>query len=649
MQQLSHQTHCFADFTLDLTRGCLQQGRDEIKLRPKSFEVLKYLVENNGRLIGKNELIRAVWLETAVTDDSLVQCLKDIRHALRDEAQQIIKTVHGRGYIFDKEVSEQSPALVTTYTEETAGVQVIIEEEEGNGHGDAMTLRPAAVTIQPASQSRVHLFAATNKHVWVAVIGVLTLAAIAAALYFTRPGEAIDSVAVMPFVNVSGDPSTEYLSDGLSDSIINNLSQLPSLKKVISFNSALRYKGKQTDPQAVGSELGVRAVLMGRLIQRGDDVSISIELVDVRDKRRLWGEQYERKTADLLILQRDLSKQIANGLRLRLTGADLKNLATTKTENSEAYQLYLKGDYYLRKRTWAGTETALGYFQQAIDKDQNYARAYGGLAGCYIQMGSSSRIRPEEAQSKATNAITTALRLDNTLAGAHATLASLKFNYEWDWYGAEQEFRRAIELNPNLAFAHQGYAGCLMALGRAEEAIAASKQALTVDPLSININSDLGYTLYMARQYDEAIEQLRQTIGLDPNSLWAHRNLGLAYEQKQMYSEAIAEFQKVQELSNGEVGEWALGHAYAVAGRRDEALKIINLSKERRQRGYTAATKLAVIYAGLGEKDQAFDWLETAFKERDPFMKNLKVDPWFDNLRSDPRFTDLLRRMKLAT
>src|SRR5437016_4315255 len=307
MQKLSHQIFFFDGFTLDLTRGCLLHGQEEIKLRPKSFEALKYLVENNRRLISKDELIHAVWGDTAVTDDSLVKCLKDIRHALSDETQQIIKTVHGRGYIFDREVRDSDPAQVTTYTEETTGVQLIIEEEEETNGAEVIgtTHLPASrsVGLLPAHEatSIERLTTAIKQHRWSAVLGVLALAAAAAAIiYFSRPGEAIDSVAVMPFVNVSGDPNTEYLSDGLSDSIINNLSQLPSLKKVIALNSVLRYKGKQTDPQAVGRELNVRAVLMGRLTQLGDDLAISVELVDVRGNRHLWGQQYNRKLADII-------------------------------------------------------------------------------------------------------------------------------------------------------------------------------------------------------------------------------------------------------------------------------------------------------------------------------------------------------------
>src|SRR5436190_3866048 len=345
MQKLSHQTYSFDEFTLDLTRGCLLHGRDDIKLRPKSFEVLVYLVENNGRLISKDELIHAVWIDTAVTDDSLVQCLKDIRHALRDEAQQIIKTVPRRGYIFDKEVTDNGAiAPVTTYSEETAGVQVIIEEEEAS--------RRDAIAASPRQAKIGDLIAAINQHRWSVVLVVLTLAvAAAASVYFTRPGEAIDSVAVMPFVNDSGDPNMEYLSDGLSISIINDLSQLPSLKKVIALNRVLRYKGKQTDPQVVGRELNVRALLMGRVAQRGDDLSISVELVDVRDNSNLWGAQYDRKRSDLPSIRGEITREVTEKLRLRLSGEEKRLVTKAHTENPEAYELYFKGQYFWNKRT----------------------------------------------------------------------------------------------------------------------------------------------------------------------------------------------------------------------------------------------------------------------------------------------------------
>src|SRR5438552_4818312 len=355
MQRLSHQTRCFDGFTLDLTRGCLLRGSEEIKLRPKPFTALKYLIENPGRLISKSELIEVIWPDTAVTDDSLVQCLIEVRRALNDDAQQMIKTVPRRGYIFDQPVCvNASITSVTTVTEES-GVQLIIEEEETNGHGviDAQAL-PAARSIGLISAHKAtsieRLATAIKQHRWAAAIGVLTLAVAAAGMvYFTRPGEAIDSVAVMPFVNVSGDPNAEYLSEGISDNIIDRLSHLPNVKKVIALNSVLRYKGKQTDPQAVGRELNVRAVLMGRVTQHGDELSITTELVDVRDNKHLWGGQYNRKLADVAAVQTEIAQEISEKLRLRLSGEEKKQLSKRYTQSGEAYQLYMMGRYYFHR------------------------------------------------------------------------------------------------------------------------------------------------------------------------------------------------------------------------------------------------------------------------------------------------------------
>lgn len=650
MQKFSHQTQTFAGFTLDLTRGCLLRGTQEIKLRPKPFDALRYLVENPGRLISKSELIHALWPDTAVTDDSLVQCLMEVRRALGDETQQIIKTVPRRGYILDTEVKD-SGFQRTTYTEETAGVQIIIEEEETNGHPSLETLQspvPQDVSlILPHTATRIErLTNAVTQHKWRAALGLLTLGVLAAGIvYFTRPTEAIDSVAVMPFVNVSGDPNTEYLSDGLSDSIINNLSHLPSLKKVISFNSVLRYKGKQTDPQAVGRELGVRAVLMGRLIQQGDQLSISTELINVRDNRRLWGEQYERKMSDLPLVPRELARQISDQLQLRLTREDEKQLNKRYTENAEAYQLYLKGLYFRNKVTRPGSKKAIEYFEQAIAKDPNYALAYTGLADVYITTADFNVISPADGYSKARSAVTKALELDPLLAEAHSALAKIKFSFDWDWSGAEKEYQRAIELHPNGGW-NSDY---LSALGKHQEALVEVRKARERNPLSLFANTSVGRTLYFARQYDQAIEEFQKVVELDPNFTHSHRGLGLSYEQKGMYPQAIAEFQKVRDISRGDAGAMALGHAYAVAGKREEALKIIDELKEKAQREFIAAYWFAMIHMGLGEKDQAFTWLDKAFTEHDPNLIYIKVDPRFDSIRSDPRFTDLLRRMKLAT
>ena len=650
MQKIAHETYYFADFTLDLTRGCLRRGQDEIKLRPRSFEVLKYLVENNGRLIRKNELIQAVWSDTAVTDDSLVQCLKDIRHALRDEAQQIIKTVHGRGYIFDKEVSDQSSAIARTYTEDTAGVQVIIEEGELNGHEDA-GLRRGEVILPPVLQSKDrYLGAAIKQHRWLAV-GVVTLAvAMVAVVYFGRSAEAIDSVAVMPFVNVSGDPNTEYLAEGLSDSIIDNLSQLPTLKKVIALNSVLRYKGKQLDPQAVGRELNVRAVLMGKLVQQGDSISISTELVDVRDNRRLWGAQYNRKLADLNVVQTQIAQDISEKLRLSLTGEDKKRLPKRHTEDGEAYRLYLMGQHYFRsgysywnqRKGKGNLEKSIEYFEQAIRKDPSYALAYAGLGETYSNLSWGGFMPPKEARQKEEWATLKALQIDDTLGEAYVLLANIK-EMDLDWQGAEEQYRRALELDPNSVRAHENFAWYLQCHARFDEALLHLRRAQELDPLVPDISMDIAHLFNFSRQYDKAIPQYLKTIEMDPNFARVHLRLASAYQNIGMYQEAIAELKKV----NAEGGQ--LAYAYAVAGQRDQAQKLLNDLKELSKQQYVSPFDFALIHMGLGDKDQAFEWLNKTFDENPYRLSMLKVSPRFDSLRSDPRFDDLLRRMKLAT
>jgi TolB-like protein/DNA-binding winged helix-turn-helix (wHTH) protein/Tfp pilus assembly protein PilF len=653
MQKLSHQVLSFDAFALDLTRGCLLCGAEEIKLRPKAFEVLSYLVENNGRLVSKNELIKAVWPDSFVTDDSLVQCLIEVRRALGDEAQQIIKTVPRRGYIFDKEVTDNSTAQVTTYREETAGVQVIIEEEETNGQRSLETPHwPASHSVgliaAPRATRIERLTTTIKQHKWSAALGVLTLAMVATAIvYFTRTGEAIDSVAVMPFVNVSADPKMEYLSDGLSDSIINSLSQLPSLKKVIALNSVLHYKGKQMDPQVVGRELSVRAVLMGRLIQQGDGLSISAELVDVRDNRRLWGQQYSRKLADITAVQAEIAQEISEKLRLRLTGDEKKRLTKRYTENGEAYQLYVTGRYYAHTRSGKGSQKSIELFEQAIKRDPNYAPAYAGLALTYSVLGYAGLLPPKEARQKEEWAALKAMEIDDTLAEAHVAMAHLRA-LDLNWSASEEECRRALELNPNSAEVQGSYGHQLIVLGRLGEGMLHLKRAQELDPLSLELGADIGRALYISRQYDRAIEQFQKTIEMDPNFAPAHTRLGLAYLAKGMYEEAIAEYEKAKAIDERSRRAANLGYAYGVAGKKDEALKVLDELKERAKQADVSPYDFALIYMGLGDKDQAFVWLEKTYEERPDILEYIKLDPKFDSLRSDPRFTDLLRRMKLA-
>ncbi len=482
-------------------------------------------------------------------------------------------------------------------------------------------------------------------------ISALTIGAllVAAALYFRAGrGKAIDSVAVLPFANASADPSTEYLSDGITESIINSLSQLPDLR-VMARSTVFRYKGKDVDPQKVGHDLGVRAVLTGRLAQRGDTLTIQAELVDVEKGSQVWGGQYNRKVADVLAIQEDISKEISEKLRLRLTGEEQKRLTKRYTENTDAYQAYLKGRYEWNKRTAEGLSKSIQYFDQAIEKDPGYALAYAGLADSYNLEEVYSIAPGKETYPRGKAAAIKALEIDDTLAEAHTSLAFTLVIYGWDWSAGEKEFKRALELNPSYATAHHWYSATyLTPLGRLEEAIEEMKHAQELDPLSLIINSDVGRIFYFARQYDRAIEQCRKTFELDPNFAEAHRTLGSAYEAKDMYAEAIGEFERAVTLSGGNPRmTGALAHAYAVAGKKAQATKLLNELKDLAKQSYVPAFHIATICAGLGDKEQAFAWLETAYEDRSQWLIWLKVDPRLDSLHSDPRFADLVRRIGL--
>ena len=485
----------------------------------------------------------------------------------------------------------------------------------------------------------------------VAVVSLLILiAAVVTGLNYFRSGrgEAIDSLAVLPFINASGSADLEYLSDGISESLINSLSQLPQLK-VTARSSSFRYKGRETDVEELAKALGVRALVSGRVVQRGDTLQVSVELVDAQDKRQLWGEQYNRKFSDTQAVQEEIARAIAEKLRLVLSGAQGQLAGKRHTESDDAYQSYLKGRFHWNKRTSDGIKKAIGHFNQAIEKDPGFALAYAGLADCYVVV--ANPVPPREKLPKARAAAKRALELDETLAEAHTTLARVLTIYDWDWAGAEKEFKRAIELNPRYSVAHEWYGGYFAALGRHDESIAERKQALELDPLSVIINFELAQAFYHARDFDRAIEQGQKTLELDPNFPPPNTYLSAAYEQKGMYQEAAEGFQKGQTLRGGT--DWSLalaglGHLYARLGRKDEARAILDELQRLSRQEYVPADSMALVYAGLGEKDQAFAWLDKAYEERSFRLLHIKVEPMWDSLRSDPRFAQLLRRMGLT-
>jgi TolB-like protein/Flp pilus assembly protein TadD len=518
--------------------------------------------------------------------------------------------------------------------------------------GDSQSRRVSGQTrtvLQPAPLRTSSDAGAARRHALTAIV-LVALAATAAFSYFVyvryyaSGSDAIDSIAVLPFTNDSGDPEHEYLSDGISESLINNLSHLPQLK-VIARSSSFRFKGKNTDPQEVAKALGVRAILNGRVARRGDRLQISAELIDTRDQRQVWGEQYNRSLSDILTVQEEIAQDISEKLRLRLSGEDRERLTKRYTKNSEAYQAYIQGRYFWNKRNKESLEKGIQYFNQAIEKDPNYALAYAGLADSYLILGNLSLLPPREAYPKARAAATKALELDGALAEAHVSLAFIKHLFEWDWSSAERGFKQALQLNPNYGPGHQWYGVSLAARGRTAEAIAEAKRAQEVDPLSLTINAVVGWMFFLARQYDQAIEQEKKTLEMDPNFALAHSYLAVAYEQKGMYKEALAQFQNAS-IASEEVLLGELGHVYAVAGRRSEAREVLNKMNELSKERYVPPYQMALIHVALGEKDQAFALLEKAYEDRFPWLIHLKVEPRLDPLRSDPRFEDLVRRVE---
>jgi eukaryotic-like serine/threonine-protein kinase len=478
------------------------------------------------------------------------------------------------------------------------------------------------------------------------VVTLATLLLVAWLLASKAREKPINSLAVLPFANASGNPDAEYLSDGVADSLIDSLSQLPDLR-VKSRSATFRYKGKDSDPQAVGHDLGVQAVLTGQVVERGGDLVIRAELVDTRDNSHIWGERYERKLADILGVEGEIAQEISRALRLKLSGVERQRLARRYTDDTEAYQLYLRGRYFWRQLTSVGIEKGIGYFQQAIDKDPNFALAYAGLATAHaLSSGGAAVMKPREGMPKAKAEAMKALAIDDSLGEAHLALAMVRTFYDWDWAGAGQEFQRAIELNPEDSEAHHLYSHYLLYLGRNAESLAESKRALEIDPLSVDLAFHLAWHYHYMREDDRAMEQARKALELDPNSSQTHLQLALAYEGKRMFPQAIAEYHKVRALSPDSVlGLADLGYVYAISGQRGEARKILDQLFGLSKRQYIPETSMAVVYQGLGQRDLAFEWLEKAWEEHAPGACLLKVDPRYDSLRSDPRFQDLLRRM----
>lgn len=654
----------FGPFRVDPTKRLLLRDGTPQPLTPKAFDILLVLVRQDGQVIEKDDLMRAVWPDTVVEENNLTRNISALRKALGEGPQDhsYVVTVPGRGYSFVagvKDVADEPAALLV---EKYSRTHLVVEEEEENnetgGRDDTGTRRVGeTLTRKQDHFSRASRHPGVSSVIFKALV-ITAFAGLAVALGYywpsgrfrraDEPRVAVGSIAVLPFKMIGADPANEYLGLGMADALITRLGNIRAV--VVRPTSAVRkYTDPGQDPVAVGREQGVEAVLDGSMQRIEDRLRVTVQLVNVRSGAPLWAGKFDERFTDIFAVQDSISEQVARALMPELTGAEHARLTKRHTENTEAYQLYLKGRYFWNKRNVEGFKKAIDYFQQAIDKDPNYALAYAGLADCYGVLTNYHVLAPNESIPKARVAALKALEIDETLAEAHCMLAGIKHEHEWDFPGAERLFKQAIMLNPNYATAHQWYAEFLTTMGRHPEAIAEIRKAQELDPLSLIINVMVGATYHFARQYDESIEQSLKTIEMDSNFYYAHAFLGKAYAQKGMHEQAVAELQKATDLSEDDflVVAW-LGHAYAEAGKKGEALTVLKKLEGLSKRRYVSPADVALVYAGLGDKDQAFVWLEKAYEKRDPFtVKHLKVDPVFDSLHSDPRFRDLLRRTGL--
>jgi serine/threonine-protein kinase len=578
------------------------------------------------------------------------RCLaKDPEQRYQDIKDVAIELKEVRRELQERGVDTTLPPVLSASSE----AQTVLNSDATRVQSQPRTADPVSAATRASSAE--FIVSEIKRHKAATLIGaalvlIIVIAAtfgIRSYLHAKNTELAVDSIAVIPFINQDQDPNSEWISDGLTESIINNLTQLPNLK-VIARSSVFRYKGKETDPIAVGKELGVRAVLVGRLMHRGDTMLISTELIDIRDNKQLWGDKYERKLADMLSVQREIAREITNNLRPTLSGVDQSRMDKQYTANAEAFQLYLKGRFYWNKRTPPDLQRAIPFFQHAIEKDPNYALAYSGLADTYALIAAYTNQPAREVMPKAKEAALKALALDDNLAEAHASLGQITAYYDYDFVTAEREYRRAIDLNPNYASAHQWLAEHLAATRRNEEALAEIRLALELDPMSVIMNRIYADILVDGRKFDEAIQQYKKTLELEPNFPTAHYFLGRAYEAKGMYDEAVKEYTVSSQLGTVMAGLMAKANdVYKKQGWNAYVQfnleQLVENAPERRFPPFMIAT----FYTKVGRKDEAIKWLEKGYEERDFRMTLLSVAFEFDGLRSDPRFRELVRRMGL--
>jgi TolB-like protein/DNA-binding winged helix-turn-helix (wHTH) protein len=632
----------FGSFRLNPAERLLLREHAHVQLPPKAFDALVVMVESRGRLLGKDELLNKVWPDSFVEESNLAQHVSILRKALRDgeDGIQYIETVPRHGYRFIAEVRElRGSAPDTDVVRDSILDQRPLPRVTEHGVPESET--PEAV---PRHRFRGMIYVLS------AMVPVLALLIATPALWkkLHRAGpEPIHSLAVLPLQNLSGDPAQDYFADGMTEALITDLAKIPGLK-VISRTSIMQFKGSHERLPKIAQELRVDGIVEGSVLRSGDRVRITAQFVRAATDQHIWAESYERSFSDLVALEDEVSRSIAVQVRREIAPLAPQRLATSAAADPQARENYLKGRFFWNLRTEAGYLKAIDYFQAAINEDPQYAQAYAGSADAYALLGSllNSKIR-ETAMPKAKEMALTALKLDDTLADAHTSLAFVEMHYEWKFQEAEQEFRRAIDLNPNYSIAHQWYAFDLAAMARMDEAVAEIERARQTDPLSAIINTDEAEILYWARRYDPAVLQARSTIEMDPNFAHAHRVLERIYGDKHMFPEAIAEGQRAVALSGNDT--WMLielASTYALAGRKAEMQDCLVRAANASPDG-VLLDEGAEIYVALGEVDRAFKAMEVAYRRREGGIILLNADPRLDSLKSDPRFQQLLERIGL--
>lgn len=625
----------FGVFEVDLRAGQLTKRGLRLRLQEQPFQVLAMLLEKPGELVTREELRSRLWPSTVVDfDHGLNKAISKIREALGDsvESPRFVETVARRGYRFLADVA-------------------VIDTADGQREAapdDLARPNPAFVDLTHAGALPKRSLGPYAWRLLGFILALVLTASLSWIFYFrNQSSPKILSLAVLPLENVSGDASQDYFADGMTDELITHLAQISALR-VVSRTSVMTYKGVRKPLAQIGGELNVDAVVEGSVLRSGERVRITAQLIRVPADKHVWAQSYEGDIRDTLALQNKVARAIVEQIRVTLNRHERAALEHAKAVNPEAFQAYLAGRYFWNKRTGDGLKKAIDYFNQAIEKDPNYAQAYAGLADAYALSGDWEYgiLSPEDAFPKAKAAATKALALDDNLAEAHTSLAFVLDLYDWDWESAEQEYKRAIALNPGYATAHHWYAWHLIVMGRNSEALAESRKAESLDPLSPIISADLADALCVAHLYDESVQQSRKTLEMHPYFAVAHYELGQAFAQKHMYTEAIAELRRAIELSGGNTAfDSKLAYAYAISGRTEEAIKIVKDLEVRQGRPSSTDPHIALIYVGLGDHDQAMSWLNKAYQAR--FNPSILMRPAFDPLRSDGRFQNLLRRIGL--